>query len=163
MIKFNSFQGTVTMISDFPIGSNSEEIGCYKLMSVDNGQGALVNFVVSPTTYFVDHVIISVGDVITGFYDENTPTLMIYPPQYQAIIITKTTPYPNVKVGFFDSQLTSSDGQLKLHISSNTQLLLRNDQLFTGNPANRNLIVIYGPTTRSIPAQTTPFKVIVWC
>jgi len=23
--------------------------------------------------------------------------------------------------------------------------------------------VTYGPTTRSIPAQTTPYRIIVWC
>ena len=28
---------------------------------------------------------------------------------------------------------------------------------------NRNLIVIYGATTKSIPAQTTPYKIIVMC
>ncbi len=163
MINFTSFHGTVTMISDFMIGLNGEGEGCYKLISVDNGHGALVNFVVSPTTYFVDHVIVAVGDRITGYYDANAPVPLIFPPQYRALVMAKDNPYQNVKIDYFNSQLESSDGQLKLNISSYTQILLTNGQAFTSNPANRNLIVIYGPATKSIPAQTTPYKIIVWC
>jgi hypothetical protein len=65
MIKFYSFHGTVTMISDFAMGQNGEGEGCYKLISVEDGSGTIVNFVVSPTTYFVDHVMVAVGDRVT--------------------------------------------------------------------------------------------------
>lgn len=163
MIKFLSFRGTVTMINDFIIGQNSESEGCYKLLSVENETGALVNFIVSPNTYFVDHVMVAVGDQVTGYYDGNAPVPLIYPPQYQALVIVKESPYQNVKLDYFNSQLVSSDGQLKLNISPYTSIVLKNGQSFTKNPANRNLIVIYGPTTKSIPAQTTPYKLIVWC
>lgn len=163
MINFTSFHGTVTMISDFMIGLNGEGEGCYKLISVDNGYGSLVNFVVSPTTYFVDHVMVTVGDRVTGYYDANAPVPLIFPPQYRALVMAKDNPYQNVKIDYFNSQLESSDGQLKLNISPYTQVLLTNGQAFTRNAANRNLIVIYGPATKSIPAQTTPYKIIVWC
>ncbi|MFK2825989.1 hypothetical protein QYG89_09975 [Bacillus sp. B190/17] len=163
MMNFQPFSGIVTMISDFAIGSNNEGAGCYKLMSVDNGRGSLVNFVVEPTTYFVDHVMIEAGDRVTGFYDADAAVPLIFPPQFRAIVMAKNTPYQNVKVDYFNSRLESSDGQLKLNISPYTQMLLQNGQAFTNNPANRNLIVIYGPSTRSIPAQTTPYKIIVMC
>lgn len=163
MVNFQSFQGTVTMISDFMIGQNGEGEGCYTLMSVANGNGDVVNFVVSPTTYFVDHVMVVVGDQVTGYYDANAPVPLIYPPQYRALVMVEDDANQNVKVGYFNGQLESSDGQLKLNISPYTQILLTNGQAFTKNPANRNLIVIYGPTTRSIPAQTTPYQIIVWC
>ncbi|MCK1996625.1 hypothetical protein MPH47_05105 [Psychrobacillus psychrodurans] len=163
MVNFQAFHGTVTMISDFMTGSNGEGEGCYTLMSVDNGNGTSVNFVVSPTTYFVDHVMIVVGDRVTGYYDANAPVPLIYPPQYRALIIAKENPNQNVKVDYFNSQFESSDGQLKLNISPYTPILFTNGQAYTRNPANRNLIVIYGPTTRSIPAQTTPYEIIVWC
>ncbi|TQR18844.1 hypothetical protein [Psychrobacillus soli] len=163
MVNFQSFHGTVTMISDFMIGQNGESEGCYSLMSVANRNGDVVNFVVSPTTYFVDHVMVAVGDRVTGYYDANAPVPFIYPPQYRALVMVKDNAYQNVKVDYFNSQLESSDGQLRLNISPDTQLLLTNGQAFKRNPANRNLIVSYGPTTRSIPAQTTPYKIIVWC
>lgn len=163
MINFQAFRGTVTMISDFMIGSNDEGAGCYTLMSVDNGSGNSVNFVISPTTYFVDHAMVAVGDRITGYYDGNAAVPLIYPPQYRALIIVKENPNQHVKIDYFNSQFESSDGQLKLNISSYTPIVMTNGQAFTKSPANRNLIVIYGPTTRSIPAQTTPYEIIVWC
>ena len=131
--------------------------------TVENGLGAIVNFVVSPTTYFVDHVMVTVGDRVTGYYDGDAPTLLIYPPQYQALVMVKASPDQNVKVDYFNSQLVSSDGQLRLNISPFTKIVLTNGQLFSRNPANRDLIVIYGPTTKSIPAQTTPNRIIVLC
>lgn len=145
------------------IGQNGESEGCYKLMTVENRQGGIVNFVISPTTYFVYAETVNAGDMITGYYDGDAPVPLIYPPQYQALIIVKENNVENVKVDFFNSQFVSRDGQLKLNLSPNTPILLRNWQPFTKNPANHNLIVIYGPTTRSIPAQTTPLEVIVWC
>jgi hypothetical protein len=163
MINFQSFSGYVTTISDFMITPTNEDAGCYKLFSLDNGSGSIVNFVVSPSTYFVDHAMVSVGDWVTGYYDGNAPVPLIYPPQYRAIVIVKQSPYQNVKVAYFNSNLVSSDGQLKLNLSPFTQALLTNGQPFTNNPGNRNLIVIYGPVTKSIPAQTTPYKLIVWC
>ena len=64
--KFQSVDGTITMINDFVTGSN-EEIGCNKLMSVYNGYGNLINFVVKPNTYFIDYATVVVGDKVTGF------------------------------------------------------------------------------------------------
>ncbi|WP_103107485.1 hypothetical protein [Brevibacillus reuszeri] len=163
MINFYSFQGTVTMISDFITGGNGEGEGCYKLISVDNGLGASVNFVVSPTTYFVDHVMVAIGDHVTGYYDGNAPVPFIYPPQYQALVMVKNSSFQNVKVDYFNSHMVSSDGQLQLTIAPNTQIVLINGQPFSKSPVNRDLIVIYGPATRSIPAQTIPYRIIVLC
>ena len=162
MAVFQSFTGVLTMIHDFETGYGGKA-GCNKLMSVENAERGLTNFVVMPTTCFVDHVMVAVGDTVTGFYDANAPTPLIFPPQLQAIVMARATRMQNVKVGYFDRQLVSSDGALKLNISPSTELMLENGQLFTGDLANRDLIVVYGPTTRSIPAQTTPYKIIVMC
>lgn len=163
MINFTSFHGTITSISDFLGGQNGEGEGCYKFISVENGLEGLVNFIVSPTTYFVDHVMVTLGDQVTGYYDGNAAVPFIYPPQYRALVMVKDSPYQNVKVDYFNSQLKSSDSRLKLNISPYTPIVLTNGQAFSKNPANRNLIVIYGPSTKSIPAQTTPYKIIVLC
>ena len=162
-MRFLSFEGFITNIDDFWINANDESLGCYKVMSVEDGYGAIVNFVVTPTTYFVDHVMVRVGDRVTGFYDGDAPVPMIYPPQYRAIVMTRNSPYQNVKVDFFNKELVSSDNSLKLNIAPYTIMVLENGQAFSKNPANRNLIVVYGATTRSIPAQTTPYKIIVMC
>lgn len=163
MTKFLSFKGTITTINDFFIGGSDGVEGCYKLMSVENEYGNLVNFIVTPSTYFVDHITVEPGDIVTGFYDGNAPVPLIFPPQYNAIVMAEDELYQNVKVDYFNNELVSSDYTLKLNIASSTQIILENDQIFTGNLANRNLIVVYGSTTKSIPAQTTPYKIIVMC
>ena len=157
MINFFSFNGIVTAINDF------DHNGCNKLMSVSGRSGDTVNFAVSPDTYFAEQEIVEVGDIITGYYNGNAPAILIYPPQYPALIVVKYNPNQNVKVDYFNSRLISNDGQLKLNIAPYTQIILKNGQIFTGNIANRNLVVFYGPTTRSVPAQTTPTKIIFWC
>lgn len=162
MAAFLSFLGIITAINDISTGSE-EPSGCNKLISVQNRDGNIVNFIVRPETYFVDHVLVTVGDPVIGFYDANAPVPLIYPPQYQAVVMTKATVGQNVKVDYFNSQMISSDGMLKINISPFTQILLENGQAFTKNPANRNLIVVYGSTTMSIPAQTIPYKIIVMC
>lgn len=163
MINFLSFQGTITSINDLNMGQNGHLQGCYKLISVEDPTGAQVNFIVSPTTYFVDHIMVKVGDQITGYYDGNAPAPLIFPPQYQALVIVKENPEQQVKVDFFNAALESSDGRLKLNIAPFTKVVLQNGQAFTGDLANRNLIVIYGASTKSIPAQTTPYKIVVLC
>jgi hypothetical protein len=132
-------------------------------MTVQISGENIVNFIVSPTTYIVDHVMIRVGDPVIGFYDANAPVPLIYPPQYRAVVMARLTQNQNVKVDFFDNQLISSDGTLRLIISPLTQIIQENGQAFTANPANRNLVVVFGATTRSIPAQTVPYKIIVMC
>ena len=163
MGRFNYFRGIITMINDFFVKEHDENIGCYKLITVEDALGSVVNFVVAPTTYFVDHVTVSLGDMVIGFYDALAPAPLIFPPQYWAVVMAVDTPYKNVKVDFFDNQLLSADKNLKLNLSPYTRIVLENNQLFTRNPGNRNLIVVYGPVTRSIPAQTTPYEIIVMC
>ncbi len=161
MKDFQSISGITVSINDFFTAPG--EMGCYKLISIQKMDGEIANFVVSPETYFVDHVMVRTGDMVTGFYDANAPTPLIYPPQYQAIVMARAVPHQNVKVDFFNEDLVSSDGMLKLNIAPSTQIVLENGQSFTGNPACRYLVVVYGPATRSIPAQTTPEQIVVFC
>lgn len=163
MTNFYSFHGTIMEITDFYSGQLGEKEGCTKLFTLQNDLGAIVNFVVTPSTYVVDHIPLVVGDRITGYYDGDLPAILIYPPQYQALVLVKESPTYNVKVDYFNNQLISSDGQLQLNVSPTTQTILTNGQLFSRYPGNQDLIVYYGATTRSIPAQTTPYRIIVLC
>lgn len=162
MATYRGFSGTIADISNTWTG-NEETAGCSQFVSVQAEDGNIVNFVVTPCTYFVGNAMVAVGDRVTGFYDMDLPVPFIYPPQYRAAVMSMDTPDYNVKVDFFDNQLVSRDGMLRLNLTSDTPVLLENGQLFIGSPANRNLIVVYGPTTRSIPAITTPYQIIVIC
>lgn len=162
MAVFNFYTGTVASIEDFWSSARRPD-GCNKLYTVQGSNRGKVTFVVHPNTFFVDGSVIRVGDAITGFYDPNVATPMIFPPQYRALVIAKNSRNQNVTVDWFDNQLISSDGSLQLNIDRTTRVSLTNGQPFTSRLGNRNLIVVYGPTTRSIPAQTTPQQVIVLC
>ncbi|CAM3059190.1 hypothetical protein JOC27_000284 [Sporolactobacillus spathodeae] len=163
MIQFLPISGRVTEISDFTTTAGHEDSGCTKFITVTDAQGGTVNFIVSPTTYVVDQALIQIGDWVTGYFDGNAPVPLIYPPQYHALVMVKINPPQHVKVDFFNSQLVSHDGQLKINLSPFTQLLLTNGQSFTGDPANRNWIVLYSVATKSIPAQTSPYRMILLC
>ncbi|GKV68623.1 hypothetical protein NCCP2716_11210 [Sporosarcina sp. NCCP-2716] len=162
MGNFLSFTGTVTHIEDIPVGQHTES-ECYKRFTVEQGADQTVDFTVAPTTYFADHAVIATGDTVTGFYDADAPAILIYPPQYSALVISKETPGQFVMVSQFDEQLTSTDGSLQLNLADDTPIVLPNGQPFNGSLANRDLIVTYGRTTRSIPAQTTPSRIVVLC
>ena len=163
MINFLSITGTISTIEDFWINESQESLGCYKLISLQDDSGNTTNFVVAPETYILNNDILLPGDRVTGYYDGNAPVPLIYPPQYRALVMHKAQSFPNIKVGYFNNQLISSDNQLRLNLSPSTLIVIRNGLLFSRVPANHNLIVIYGPTTRSIPAQTSPYKIIVLC
>jgi hypothetical protein len=160
MVQLKEFTGSVISIND--LQSGGYEAGCAKMIALKNDEGALVNFILTPATYVVNLDMITVGDTVKGYYDANAPAILIYPPQYQALIMAKLHRGQNVYIGYFNRELTSNN-QLKLNIQPNTPIITANGQAFTDDIRNRNLIVIYGPSTKSIPAQTTPYKIIVLC
>ena len=53
MISFGIFRGILTNISDFIVSQTGEGEGCYKIFTLEDGNGGIVNFIVSPSTYFV--------------------------------------------------------------------------------------------------------------
>lgn len=162
MAEYRSFRGTVVQIEDLMVttGDNS---GCTKLFTLSDSSGNIVNFVVSPSTYFVNLEMVRVGDNVIGFYDASLPVPLIYPPQYRAIVMAIESSFMNVTVDTFNRQLINTAGTLKLNVGPFTLITLTNGQAFTGSLVNRDLVVLYDITTRSIPAQTTPIQVIVLC
>lgn len=161
MIQFKAFHGKVINIEE--IKSSEYEDGCIKMISLQNEEGAQVNFILTPDTYVLNQEMLIVGDIVTGYYDVNAPTIMIFPPQHLALVMVKEHASQHVKVSYFNRELVSQDNQLKLNLLPNTQIVTANGQAFMARPMNRNLIVIYGPATKSIPAQTTPYYIVVLC
>ncbi|BCJ95729.1 hypothetical protein acsn021_32980 [Anaerocolumna cellulosilytica] len=162
MIVFNSYSGTILTIEDIQLDSR-ESFGCNKLITIEDQDKNIIDLIVTPGTYFVDLAMAEEGDTITAYFDANAPVPLIYPPRFRALIIIVGTDEVNSKVDYFNRQLSSSDGMLRLNISDTTIIILQNGQPFYQDPGNHFLIVLYGPSTRSIPAQTTPYTIIVLC
>lgn len=161
MVQFGAFRGDVISIQNF--GSGEFGAGCTKMIALQNEEGMHVNFVLTPGTFVVDQEMFRVGDTVTGYYDANAPAIAIYPPQYAALVMVKEHANQQVKVSRFNRALISEDNQLQLNLRRSTPIVTTNGQAFTGRLFNRDLIVIYGPSTKSVPAQTTPYRVIVLC
>ncbi len=162
MTQYNYYSGTIISIEDILLDSR-DSLGCNNLFTIEDLDKNIITFLITPTTYFIDNTTAVEGDFITGFYDANAPVPLIYPPRFRALLVAVNLEDTNVKVDYFDRNLLSSDGMLKLNIGSDTTVVLENGQLFYQRPSNHYLIVLYGPSTRSIPAMTTPYKVIVLC
>ena len=157
------FSGRVVEITNLRSGQTGELDGCTKLLTLQDDQGNIVNFTADTRTYFVDRYKVGLGSQITGYYNANAPVILIYPPQYRAVVVAQNLNDRQIKVDRFDNTLTSADGTLKLNISAETIIELENGQSFEGNLSGRDLIVIYTVSTRSIPALTVPSKIIVLC
>lgn len=100
---------------------------------------------------------------VTAFYDADLPIPLIFPPQYQAVIIGRKNPQETIYAGSFNDRLIADDNSLQLNIAPSTDVVTANGQRFTCRLGGQMLVVYYSETTRSIPPQTTPRKVIVIC
>ena len=63
----------------------------------------------------------------------------------------------------FDRNLTAEDNSLQLNVARNTNIETINGQNTGCNLGNQTLLVYYTATTRSIPPQTTPRRIVVLC
>ena len=104
-----------------------------------------------------------IGDRATFFYDTNAPMVLIYPPRYTAIAGAYTPHGTSAMMDIFQNGLVNSDNSLKLNLAWNTPVTLLNGQPYRGNLDGYLILVSYNMTTRSIPAQTTPEQVVVFC
>ncbi len=105
------------------------------------------------------------GMEVSIYYDKDTIMLMSYPAQLgpDLVIVRSDDLDVNIKIDKFDEDLTSDDNSLKLNIDEDTELInLQGEKIEKEDLANKDLIVFYTNSTRSIPAQTTPQKVIAF-
>ena len=135
---------------------------CQQMITVRNEDG-ITRLIISADTFVIDTVRLRLGMQITAFYDGNLLVPLIFPPQYRAVIVGRSRPNETIYVGYFDENLLSADGTLQLNPSQATEIVTSNGQNFTCPVGNQVLVVYYSTTTRSIPPQTTPRKIIVMC
>ena len=111
-MTFSSYEKVTGVIRDIRSGGSC----CSLLISVDT-DGEIVNFVVSGDTIVVDNTRLRRGIKVAAFYDTSLPAPAIFPPQYQAELVTALRAGQDVALKFFDDTLTAEDGSLKLNLS----------------------------------------------
>ena len=100
--------------------------------------------------------------VFTGSYE---PTPLILPVQYTAnIIIINGDKEGNVNADTYladEEGYTNAANTLNIATADDTKIVDKNEKEYKGDLDKNDLIVFYGVSTKSIPAQTTPTKVVV--
>lgn len=135
---------------------------CSQIISLRTGEG-IVNFTVNAQTQIIDNIQLRMGMRVAAFYDSSLPMPLIFPPRYQAQLVTMPGRNEQIMFNHFDRNLLAQDRSLQLNIAGNTIIRTVNGQRFDCSPGNRTLLVYYTATTRSIPPQTTPSRIIVFC
>ncbi|MCM1253390.1 MAG: hypothetical protein NC321_11265 [Clostridium sp.] len=135
---------------------------CSQMMTLRTNSG-IANFMITPETHIIDNRPLRAGLRVAAFYDASLPMPLIFPPQYRAQIITVLGRNEQVMINEFDRNLLARDNSLQLNMAGNTRVETINGQNTSCNPGNQTLLVYYSATTRSIPPQTTPGRIIILC
>ena len=124
--------------------------------------GAVINIIVSGDTVVVDNVRLR-PECASPPSMIRLPTPAVYPPQYRAELVAPLRRGQQVMLDYFNEQMESADGSLKLNIGPMTNVMTLNGQPYTCSPENTELLVFYTAATFSMPAQATPQRVVVMC
>lgn len=135
---------------------------CSQTMSLRTENG-IVNFTIGPETSVIDNRPLRAGLRVAAYYDASLPVPLIFPPQYRAQLVAVLMRDEQIMLNEFDRNLTARDGSLQLNLARNTSIETLNGQRVSCNPGNQTLLVFYSATTRSIPPQTTPRRIVVLC
>lgn len=154
---FNTTYGTVEKV-------NSGENITY--FTVKDGEQTNILEITKDTLVFDNtgkKVELKEGDKIVAYTFANKPQKLIYPPQFNPdVVIVETKEAGFVEVDYFFENLTNTYEMLKLNIGENTELLnTKGEKVSAKDLKEKNLVVFYTVSTKRIPAQTTPSKVIV--
>ena len=161
MSRFSPIEGVVTSIT--PIQNGNCTSYCTFLVYLQTQYQETYQVLVDYSTYVLDQKPISRGDRLIVFYDTTAPMTLIYPPLYRAVAIVFPDKNEYAMFDYFDRNLKNSDNTLVLNLSGTTTYQLPNGQYYLGMPGDQYLLVLYSSTTRSIPAQTTPSRIVVFC
>lgn len=105
------------------------------------------------------------GTKITVFTGSYEPTPLILPVQYTAnVIIINGDQEGNVNADTYlvdEEGYTNAANTLNIATADDTKIVDKDEKEYKGDINKNDLIVFYDVSTKSIPAQTTPTKVVV--
>ena len=137
--------------------------GCNLYFTLEDDDGNTATFLVNRDTYVLDGITLRDGMRAGFWYDTDAPVPLIDPPQYVAIAAAQMGNERMVDVSRYDEDLINAEQTLQIRPDRFTTIETTNGQMYFGNLADHDLMVVYSGSTRSIPAQTTPMQIIVLC
>ena len=106
---------------------------------------------------------IPVKGKIIAFVDSQNPLPMVHPPQTTPLLVIfdQYAKKGEVSVGAFDKNFYSEQLNLKLDLNENTEIVdLQGKRMDVNSLIGKLLFVFYEKTTRSMPVQVKPIKII---
>jgi len=162
MAFYTPTSGIITNIENTS-GNSAMSMGCGQLITLQSEDQGLIQVFLSGNTYVLNLNPFQVGDRATFFYRASAPVPLIYPPRYNAVAAAYTPYGTTATLDVFGQGLTNSDNTLVLVPGITTTSTYANGQPYTGNPGGSLILALYSSTTRSIPAQTVPDQMVVFC
>ncbi|ARK21891.1 stalk domain-containing protein [Sporosarcina ureae] len=106
---------------------------------------------------------LKIGDSVSAYTDSNKPMILIFPPQYTPdVVIVEKDEESTAVVGIFDDELVDPYLKLQLNVDDSSDISSASgDPVKVDDLKGNDLLVFYQVTTRSIPAQTSPEKVVL--
>lgn len=166
--KHMTIEGTVTAVEPVKeVSANGYRI------TLDNESGGIVFHAIKELVPVIDQKEnkyvtiedIKVGDRLTAILPKDSPMTMSLPPQSSsAVLFVIGDEAGSVNVSKFSEDLVNEENTLKLNISEDTVIvdLKGTKRVFTEEDVkNSEAVVLYGASTKCIPAQTTPQRVII--
>lgn len=165
-VKFIKYQGTINKVNV------SENLSSILVESnVEGSEDSLV-FHISKDVLILDNKTmdyVKVEDLkegmeISAFYRDNTPMLMSLPGQLtpNVLVLRNKEDGLNVHVATYNEELVSNDNMLKIQVDEETIIVDENgEEVNKEDIVDRDLIVFYDVSTKSIPAEARPKKIIV--
>ena len=165
-----------TSVNVTVVKTDKEIIETTKDVNNKDDQNNIVNLKITDDTLVYDNMgnkkalsDLTNGSTITVFTGSYEPTPLILPVQYTAnVIIINGDQEGNVNVDTYfadgnteEDLYTNAANTLTVSADENTKVVDKNDEEYVGDFHKKDLIVFYGASTKSIPAQTTATKVVV--
>ncbi|MDK2967585.1 MULTISPECIES: hypothetical protein [Lacrimispora] len=163
MANYLSVYGVVNSVTPFQTSVTGQS--CSVLLSVTTQSQGQIDFVVSLQTFVLEQHTFRPGEPVIGVYDTSVPVPLIYPPQYQAVVLAPNRDGNMAALDYFDDDLLNSEQTIRLNIPADgsTEILMTNGQYYLYNPGGHYLFFLYASASVNTPAEITPEKIIVFC
>ncbi len=104
------------------------------------------------------------GDIVKVVYKNSTPVAMSEPPLMtpDLLVLLDKDDQVFIDIDKYDKDLVNSKNSLSLNLSDTSLIYnLKGNMLEEKDLLNKNLLVLYQASTKSIPAQTSPNAIII--
>lgn len=162
MSQFTPISGIVTNLAVIPT-DRANYSSCALTLTIQDTYGNQNTVILEPCTYVLNQAPIRAGDMVIAFYDNTAPMPLIYPPRYRAVAMVKPAHGQSAVLDVFDRNMVNSDNTLKVTVNNYTEIRTQNGQILHDVLGGQLMLIIFGATTRSIPAQTTAESITVFC